>query len=205
MVGTADPYTSIDTSLLETAFPVSAAIGPQLDDTPAVSAATAERDALAAQVRIEEKRPIPNIGVSVGFRRFQGISDSALVVGLSATIPLFDRNRGAIDAARERTAAADWRLEAARLQSAAARRSALAQVAAAQGRLAAAEQGERAASEAYRLGRIGYSAGRSSLLELLTIRRALGDARSLIIDARLARVRAIAALAQAEGRVAFGD
>ena len=76
---------------------------------------------------------------------------------------------------------------------------------AAEQRLIAATEGERAASEAYRLGRIGYDSGKTSLMELLAIRRTLSDAKGLTIEARLARVRALAALAQADGRLAFGD
>ncbi|GAA0337315.1 TolC family protein [Sphingomonas oligophenolica] len=205
MAGAATPYTCIDRSLLAVAAPKRVAVGPTLDDPPAVATAVAERNALAAQVRIEQKRSIPDIGLSAGLRRFQGNGDSALVVGVSATIPLFDRNRGNIAAARERANAADARLAAARLEAGAARRVAAARVAAATGRLDAANQGEAAAEEAYRLGRIGYDAGKIPLLELLTIRRALTEARALTIDARLGRVRALAALAQADGQIAFGD
>jgi cobalt-zinc-cadmium efflux system outer membrane protein len=97
------------------------------------------------------------------------------------------------------------RVEAARLDAVASRRSALAQVTAAEQRLTATEEGEAAALEAYRLGRIGYDAGKTPLLELLAIRRALSEAQERTIDARLARVRALAALSVAEGRIVFGE
>ena len=71
--------------------------------------------------------------------------------------------------------------------------------------LAAASEGEQAATEAYRMGRIGYESGKTPLMELLVVRRALIEARQLTIDARLARVRALAALAQADGRLAFEE
>jgi len=205
LAGVADTYTSVAPSLL-VATPIrSPMVGPQVGDAPAVAAAAAERDALAAQVRIERSRPIPDIGLSAGLRRFGGVGDTAFVVGVSATIPLFDRNRGNIAAAEERRTAAEARLEAVRLRANAARRSAQAQLTAADGRLKAATAGENASAEAYRLSRIGYDAGKASLVELLISRRALSDARALTVDARLARVRAEAALAQADGRLAFGD
>lgn len=72
-------------------------------------------------------------------------------------------------------------------------------------RLTAASTGEAAANEAYRLGRIGYEAGKTSLMELLVIRRALSEARASTIEASLARVRALSAMAQAQGRLAFGE
>ena len=56
------------------------------------------------------------------------------------------------------------------------------------------------AEEALRLAQIGYSAGRFSLLELLDAQAALTSARRAIIDARLDRARAIAALNRAFAR-----
>ena len=108
--------------------------------------ATAERDALAAQIRVEEKKSIPDIGLTAGTRTFGWTKGNALVVGVSMSIPLFDRNNAGIDAARHRAAAADARLEAARLDAAAARRSAVVRLAASDQRLGAAAQGESAAA-----------------------------------------------------------
>lgn len=204
LAGSDEPYTTVSTSLLAavSAAPAGAA---KPDEAPAVLTAQAERDALNAQVQVERKKWIPEIGVSAGLRRYGWTNASGYVVGVSATIPLFDRNDAATTAAMERAAAAEARLDGVRLEAAAARRSALAQVVASGKRLAAAAEGEQAASEAYRLGRIGYDAGKTSLIELLATRRALFEAKGLTIDARLARVRALAALAQAEGRLAFEE
>lgn len=174
-------------------------------EAPALASAAAERDALAAQVQSEQKRWLPDLEVSVGVRKFAWSSDKATTVGISANIPLFDRNRAGIDAARERANSAAQRMEAVRLEAQAAHRSALAQVQASALRLQAAEQGEAAAGEAYRLGRVGYDSGKTALLELLAIRRALNEAQALTIEARLARVRALAALSMATGHNVFGE
>lgn len=174
-------------------------------DAPAVTSAVAEREAMAAQVKVEEKRWIPDLGVTIGMREFGWTSEKAAVVGLTVTIPLFDRNTAGIDAAKERAISAAMRLEAVRLETVAVRRSAMAQVQASERSLEAAELGEAAASEAYRLGRIGYDSGKTSLLELLAIRRALSEAQASTIDARLSRVRALATLSLAEGRNVFGE
>jgi cobalt-zinc-cadmium efflux system outer membrane protein len=204
LAGVAQPFSAVAPALLGETEP-KPLVGPSADVSPAVVAAQAARDALAAQVRVERARAIPDIGLSGGVRRFGGVDDTAFVVGVSASIPLFDRNAGAIAAARERQIAAEQRLVAARLQADAARNGALIQASAADGRLKAAGDGEAAAAEAYRLARIGYESGKTSLVDLLVIRKILTDARALTIDARLARVRALAALARAEGRLAFGD
>lgn len=205
LVGAAEPYTRIVHPLMGTVQgrPGAAAWNPA--DSPVLATATAERDALAAQVRIEEKRWLPDIGVTVGMRKYGWSDEKAGTVGLSAIIPLFDRNKGGVEAARERASGATLRMEAARLDAIATHRSAEARVAASERSVHAAEQGEAAALDAYRLGRIGYDAGRTSLLELLAIRRLLSEAQERSIEARLERVRALAALSMAEGRIAFGE
>ncbi|MYM92126.1 TolC family protein, partial [Rugamonas sp. FT82W] len=174
-------------------------------DAPALASAVAERDAVAAQVKVEEKRWIPDLGVTLGMRKYGWSSERAANIGLTLNIPLFDRNQGGVDAARERAIGAAMRLEAVRLETAASHRSASAQVQASARRLAAAEQGEAAAGEAYRLARIGYDSGKTALLELQVVRRALSDAKALTIEARLARVRALATLSLAEGLNLFGE
>lgn len=204
MAGSTEPYTSVTSSLLSMqAMAPRDAVPSQA--APSVVAAEAERNALDAQVDVERKRWIPDVGVSAGVRRYGWTNASGYVVGVSASIPLLDRNRYGVNAAVERAAAAQARLDNARLEAAAARRSALSQVETAELQLAAASEGEQAAAEAYRVGRIGYDSGKTPLVELLAVRRALLDARQLTIDARLARVRALATLAQADGRLAFEE
>jgi outer membrane protein, heavy metal efflux system len=205
LAGAPEPFTGIDHPFLATVKAAAPAPDWSPEQAPALAAASAERDALAAQVTVEEKRWLPDVGVSLGMRRYGWTADKAATIGVSASIPLFDRNRHGAEAARERAAGAAMRVEAARLDAVAARRSALAQVSAAAQRLVAAEQGEAAALEAYRLGRVGYDAGKTPLFELLAIRRALLEAQERTIDARLARVRALAALSLAEGRPVFGE
>jgi len=205
LVGATESYTQIDHPFLSTVSAVRSTGSWSPDATPAMASAVAERDAVAAQIRVEEKRWLPDIGVSVGMRKFGWSTEKAATIGLTANIPLFDRNQSGVTAARERAASASMRVEAARLEATALHRSALAQVQASEKRLQAAEQGEAAAGEAYRLGRVGYDAGKTALVELLAIRRALSEAKALTIDARLSRVRALATLSTAEGRIAFGE
>jgi cobalt-zinc-cadmium efflux system outer membrane protein len=205
LVGATEPYTSVGQSFLASVATPPMQQGWTPGDAPALASAAAERDAVAAQVQVEQKRWLPDLGVSVGMRKFGWSDDKAMTVALTANIPLFDRNQAGIDAARERAASATMRLEAARLQAVSLHRSASAQVQAAERRLLAARQGEAAATEAYRLGRVGYDAGKTPLVELLAIRRALSEATALTIEARLARVRSLATLSLAEGRNVFGE
>lgn len=206
LAGFPRPITSISTSLL-TPETTASARGLSFDavNSPLYMAAAAEREAAARLVRVEQTRAIPDVTASVGVRRFEIDKSTAAVAGLSVPFPLFDRNRGNIEAARAALQAAEARLEGARLDAEAEGRAALSQVSASQARLAAALASERIASEAYRLSRIGYESGKTSLLELINARRAVGAARSAAIDAQVARTTAEAALARLQGRIPFGD
>lgn len=201
LVGAQERFTGISGSLFSTA----ADRGKAADESATLRVAQSEREASEARLQVEQQRWIPDLSVTAGVRRYAWTSQNGYVVGLSASIPLFDRNRDGVAAARQRVQAADARVLAARLEAAAARRSAQAQLLAAEGQLEAALEGERASAEGYRLGRVGYEAGKTSLVELLFARRAWSEAQRSTIDARLARVRSLAALAQAEGRLAFGE
>lgn len=205
LVGATEPFTHIDHPFMVSLTAPRVQAGWTPTEAPALSSATAERDAIAAQVKVEQKRWIPDVGVTVGMRKFGWTSEKAATVGLSLSVPLFDQNKAGIDAAKERATSAAMRLESIRLETVALHRSALAQVQASELRLRAAEEGEAAATLAYRLGRVGYDAGKTSLLELLGIRRVLSEAQALTIESRLARVRAFSTLSLAEGRNVFGE
>jgi cobalt-zinc-cadmium efflux system outer membrane protein len=172
---------------------------------PAVRAAEAEREAAARRVRIEQARRTPDVTVSVGVRRLGMEDATALIAGVSAPLPVFDRNRGAVSAAQAERSAAEARLAAARLDAEAEARVGTGRLAAAAAQLAAARGGEAAAEEAYRLSRLGYEGGKLPLAEVLTARRGLAEARTRTLDAQLARLRAEAGLARLQGRVPFGD
>lgn len=203
LVGVKETYTNITHPFLSAITPLTFASNWAAENSPNLSSAMSERAAMEAQVRLEEKRWIPDIGVTVGVRKFGWNNDNAMTIGITANIPLFDRNQSGIDAAKERANSAAMRVDAARLEATANHRSALTQFSASEARLLASEQSEVAAMEAYRLGRVGYDAGKTSLSELLTIRRASSEAKTFVIDARLARARALIALSIAEGRLAF--
>ena len=199
MVGAPSPYTAIGPSLLAQAKALPPRPEPTSVTTPAVAAAAAERDAAAKQVRMERTKAVPDLTVSVGARRLAGDDATTVVGGLSAPLPLFDRNRGAVSAAAAELTAAEARLRAAQLDAEADRRSGQFRAAATAVALQAAEEGEASAGEAYRLARVGYDAGRSPLAELLSSRRALTEAQLRTLDAKSQRIRAEAALARLAG------
>ena len=173
-------------------------------EAPSITAARAEREGAAARVRVESRRSVPDLTVSAGFRRLAGEDATAFVGGVSVPFPIFDRNRGATQAARAELNGAEARLRQAELEASSDAASAQAQARSAVLRVQAATSGESAAAEAYRLARLGYDAGRLPLLELSSARRSLATARIRTLDARLAQVRAQAEIARLAGRTPFG-
>jgi cobalt-zinc-cadmium efflux system outer membrane protein len=205
LAGAEAPITSIPASLLQHADRMEPVTAPDPLASPAYRSAQAARDAVARRLRVERVRATPDLTVSLGVRRLAGDGAAALVAGLSAPFPIFDRNGGAISAAQAELRAAEARLDGARLDAQAEIASAVSHAGAAQNRVAALRESERTASEAYRLSRIGYEGGKLPLLELINARRALTEARAQTLDARLERLGAESALARLDGRTPFGD
>lgn len=204
LAGVVELYSRVAPSLLNFSRPPAVAAQPaETPSAPLVASAQAERDSAELLLTVERKRAIPTPAFTLGRRRYAEDDADAWVAGISIPLPLTDRNRGNIAAARAELSAAEARLVAAHLEAAAGWRAATAEAAAAESRLAASDQGEVSAREAYRLARIGYDAGRTPLFELLATRRALTDAQLRSLDARLARVRSEAFLARLAGRIPF--
>ncbi|MFZ4164173.1 TolC family protein [Brevundimonas sp. NPDC058933] len=195
------PVTSIETSLLDQ---VPSASRSGAETTPVVRVAEAERDAAERRVAVERIQSRPDVSASLGLRRYEAEKATALTLGLSLPLPLFDGNRGNIEAAQAELRAADARLMGARQLAQADRNAALARLKASTSWVTATDAGVTAAQEAYRLSRIGFDAGRISQLELRSSRAALISSRNAAVDARLARVRAEIDLARLQGRVPFG-
>jgi cobalt-zinc-cadmium efflux system outer membrane protein len=201
LAGAPAPITSIPVSLLNSEVPLFTASTLTATATASYLAAQAEQEAAARRLRVERRRAIPDVTVSMGVRRFEEDDATALVAGVSAPLPLFDQNRGNIAAAGAEVTAAEARLNAARLEAEAAVRTSAARTSAGQTRLAAARQGETTAQEAYRLARIGYESGRLPLAELVAARRALAEAREQTIAAGVERISAQAAQARLSGAI----
>ncbi|OYX58056.1 MAG: transporter [Brevundimonas subvibrioides] len=195
------PVTSIEQTLLDR---TPSFVGTDATVAPAVLVAQAEREAADRRIAVERIRARPDVRASVGVRRFEAEDATALTFGLSVPLPLFDRNRGNVEAVQADFRAADARLRGARQEAEADRVAARARLGSAASRVSATDSGVSSAEEAYRLSRIGAEAGRISQLELRSSRAALIAARNAALDARLARVRAEIDLARLDGRAPFG-
>lgn len=205
LAGQSISYTGLSAPLLNT-FEPRTGYGPvDPSQTAPYLAAKSEREAAARRVTVARRQAIPDVTVSLGVRRLEVDKANALVAGLTVPFPLFDRNRGNIDAARAELRGAEARASAVLLEAEAEINASLALNEAADARIVAAQRTLQTAEEAYRLAQIAYEAGKSPLIELLTARHGLGIARGDVLDAVAARLDARANLARLQGLTITGE
>ena len=163
----------------------------------------AEAERLTAEAALAQELTARSLdpAVGVGVRHVRELGDVGLVAGVSMPLPVFDRNRGGIAAARANVEAAGARRAGALASVRARTASAIAGVEAADARVRALEGAAiPEAAEALRLTDLSYRAGRSPLLELLDAQNALATAQTALIDARLAQALATAELGRVSAR-----
>lgn len=199
----ADLIGSNDTELSATPLYDEAAPGALPPATPSLDEqlAAAERDTAQARIRVARADAVPDVTASGGVRRINDGRETAFVAGFSIPLPFRDRNRGGIEAAQSDALAGEAALAQARLNARRAQHDARMLLGAADARVEALSGPSLAqAEEAVRLARIGYGAGKFGLLELLDAQAALTTAKTALIEARLDRARALAALIRANAR-----
>jgi outer membrane protein, heavy metal efflux system len=177
-------------------------IEPRLPFDPAetldVQLAQADAETARAIVARERSAGVSDVTVEVGARQFRESSDTVAVFGLSAPIPLFNRNQGNVAAARADLAGADARRVQALANAVQRLREAEGSLTAAEARVSTLEANAvPAAAEALRLARDGFEAGRFTLLDVLDAEEGFASAQSSLIAAQRDRANAAAALARA--------
>ena len=195
--------TGIDDDDIAAGDPTDIAPTPVLPGIPTVEErlALAERDAARARIELARSDAVPDITAGGGARRFGEGGETAIVASLSIPIPIRNRNQGGIAAARSDAVAAEAGLAQIRLDAERSRRDAATLLAAADERVAALSgAGSAQAEEAVRIAQIGYNAGKFSLVELIDAQTALNSARLALIEARVDRARALAALIRANAQ-----
>lgn len=152
----------------------------------------AEREAVSA---FERSKRWPDLTLTAGYRRFAQTSDRAFLVGASIPLPLFDRNRDAVEEARSRLneardeqRAAEALLNAALVAAHQALTGAFDEVTAIEATVLPGAQ------SAFDGVEEGYRAGKFSLLDLL-------DAQRSLVNAKTQRLRALGDLHKASARL----
>lgn len=159
--------------------PTLALLAARLSRNPELARWSTEVVQREALLSVERSKSVPDISLVGGYRRYTSVDANAWVVGASIPLPLFDRNRGAIQAANTRVVKAEQERRAAEVrvgevlaeahtaltvayEEAEALRNSI---------LPGSQQAFEAVSEGYRLGRFG-------LPDVLETQRVLFAARS---------------------------
>jgi cobalt-zinc-cadmium efflux system outer membrane protein len=155
-----------------------------IDASPAVvrwQTELAQREARRGRARSAR---VPDLAVFAGPRRLSGPDETALVVGVSVPLPIWDRNRGAIAEAEERVAQASAENRAARIRTVAEAEAARV------GLQASSEEAELlrtrvipGTERAVALLQRGYESGRFSHLEVVDAERVRLETREQYLRA----------------------
>lgn len=147
-----------------------------------------------ASLALEQTKRVPDVTAIAGYRRFTDADRNALIVGLSIPLPLFDRNEGGIEEAKNRLAkaheeqrATQGRITVALAEAHRVLSSAHQEVSALQSTvLPGSQQTFAAVSEGYRLGKFGYldvlDAQRTLISASGQYLRALADYHKAVAD-----------------------
>ncbi|KQQ31077.1 heavy metal resistance protein CzcC [Duganella sp. Leaf126] len=181
-------------------LPAPALLHHRLAQAPAMAQARAELASRQALAQVALSRRLPDITLSVGSKRSAELGRSQLIVGLSAPLPLFDRNQGnvletarRVDQARDALSATALRLDAelaqAREEFDLARDQAL----------ALRTDIVPGAHSAYVAATTGFEHGKFGFLDVLDAQRTLLEARSQYLNVLAQAHRAHAAIVRILG------
>lgn len=169
------------------------------DPTQSLDLELAEAESRSAQAFVRRERTLatPDVTIQAGLRRYD-TGDRAFTAGISAPLPLFDQNRGAVAAAQSDALAAEARQRQELAEAVRRARDARAALTASEARLRALQDtAVPQAREALRLARLGYDAGKFTLLDVLDAEAAFAEAQAALVEARLTHAKAAAALTRA--------
>lgn len=153
-------------------------------DAPQLRVTRAELERRRALVDVERSRRYPDITVSIGAKRDEQLGRNQAIVGVSAPLPLFDRNQGSITEAMRRAEKAESTLLGTQIRLDADLRRASANLSSARTTVQALEKTVLpGAQQAYDAATRGFEAGKFNFLDVLDAQRTLFQARSQYLNA----------------------
>jgi cobalt-zinc-cadmium efflux system outer membrane protein len=173
--------------------PSASALVELINKNPEVARWAAEIGQRLVEQRLAEAEAVPDLTGRVGMKHDNADDDVALVVGISLPLPIFDRRRGDILAARLGASAARHRQREAELRLEDIFSNAFAQLAGSHDEATALKaRALPAATHAYDATRQAFDEGKLPFLNVLDAQRTLFNLQSRYIDA-LARYHTAAA------------
>lgn len=172
-------------------LPDQAELESLLVESPQIVRRAAEIEHRRRAVRLEEARRIPDLDLGIGVRYLRESEETALVLGVSIPLPVFNRNQGAIAAARSRQTQARFEERNVLLQAKAALGAAWQEMSSARAEAEALRDDIIPASrQALESAEYGYRAGKFGVLDVLDAQRTLVEAQERYLDALSAFHRA---------------
>ncbi|WP_456431693.1 TolC family protein [Thermosulfuriphilus sp.] len=156
----------------------------RLEETPDLKRWLAEIKRRQAALDLELARRIPNITLSGGLRYLNEVDESALVIGITIPLPIFDRNQGGVLEARRRLSQATVRKQTVETDISAALERAYRQT------LSAYEESVTLRDEiipgarrAFEVTLEGYRQGKFNFLNVLDTQKTLFELRLRYVEA----------------------
>lgn len=172
-----------------------------LNEHPEVARWAAEISGHLAERHLAEAEAVPDLTGRIGVKHDNTDDDVALVVGISLPLPIFDRRRGDILAARLGASAARERQREAELRLEDMLSAAYAQMAGSHDEATALKDRVLpAATQAYDATRRAFDEGKLPFLDVLDAQRTLFDFQSRYIDALARYHTAVAEIEALVGR-----
>jgi len=180
--------------------PEPSALARHISRNPRVARWATEISARRAEAALARAEAVPDVTGRVGVKRFNGIDETALVVGVSLPLPIFDRRQGDILAARLGGSAAGQRRAEAERRLALELSDSWTQLANAYAEaVAIRDEALPPATEAFAVTRRAFEKGDVAFIDVL-------DAERTLVDLRIRYVAALVAYhtaaAEIEGLIA---
>ncbi len=159
-------------------------VGALLERNPDVARWATEMALRRADLRLEQARRIPDPILTAGPSRYRETGEAAVTAGISIPLPLFDRNQGAIEAARARIAGGEAGRRAAYVEAQRALGAAYERLAAAFAEVTTLQTDVLpAARETFEATQEGYREGKFDLVTVLDAQRTLFEVTNQYVDA----------------------
>jgi cobalt-zinc-cadmium efflux system outer membrane protein len=173
-----------------------------IGDVGDVGRARSQLAASQAQAEVERSARVPDLMLSLGSQRVDGVDGRQAVFGVSVPLPLFNRNQSKLTAALRRSDKAREELAAARIAGAAELQAAHVRCGVARGEALLLRQDViPSARSAHALTLKGFEAGKFAFLDVLDAQRTWYQAQSRHAAAVLAAWRAYADIERLAGAV----
>lgn len=180
-------------------LPSLAELNARVSGNPDLARWAAEISQRQAELALEKARRVPDVTMTAGYRRYTAVDSNALVIGGSIALPIFNRNKGAVEEANRRLSKAYEERRAAEARASALLAEAYRALSSAHQEVTTlrsevrplAQRTFEAVSEGYRLGKFGYldvldaqrtliGAGAQHLRALSDYHKAVADVERLI-------------------------